>query len=44
MRIFLVACAAAIILAVIGGFVLNSIQIPADQAYTSQYVRLGGVG
>lgn len=44
MRMFLIACAAAIILAVIGGFVLNSIQVPADKAYSTQYVRLGALG
>lgn len=42
MKTFLVACAAAIILAVVGGVVLNSIQQAADRAYSSPSgVRLG---
>jgi hypothetical protein len=41
MRTFLIACATAIILAVIGGFVLDSVQVPADRAFTTPYVRLG---
>jgi len=41
MRTFLIACAAAIIIAVIGGVVLDSMQVPADKAFTTQNVRLG---
>jgi hypothetical protein len=41
MRTFLIACAAAIIIAVIGGVVLDGIQEPVSKAYSSQYVRLG---
>jgi len=41
MKTFLIACVAAIVIAVIGGVVLNGIQQPADQAFTTQSVRLG---
>jgi hypothetical protein len=41
MRAFIIACAAAIVIAVIGGYVLNTMQEPADQAFTSPYARLG---
>jgi hypothetical protein len=41
MRTFLIACAAAIIIAVIGGVVLDSMQEPVSKAFTTQYVRLG---
>lgn len=42
MKAFLIACVTAIVLAVIGGVVLNSIQIPAEKAYSSSTgVRLG---
>ena len=41
MRAFIIACAAAIVIAVISGFVLNSVQEPVDQAFTSPYARLG---
>lgn len=41
MKAFLIACAAAIIIAVIGGIALNGIQEQADQAYKTPYVRLG---
>jgi hypothetical protein len=41
MRTFLIACAAAIVIAVIGGVVLDSMQEPVDKAFTTQYVRLG---
>jgi hypothetical protein len=41
MQTFLIACAAAIIIAVIGGVVLNNMQEPVSKAYTTQYVRLG---
>jgi len=41
MKTFIVACAAAIVIAVIGVVVLNSVQKPADEAYSTPYVRLG---
>ena len=42
MKAFVMACAVAIVIAVIGGVVLNSIQEPADKAFTSgSSVRLG---
>ena len=42
MKTFIVACVAAIIIAVIGGVVLNSVQEPVDKAFTSRpSVRLG---
>lgn len=41
MKTFLVACAAAIIIAIIGVFVLNSVQEPVTQAFKTPYVRLG---
>ena len=41
MKTFLIACVAAIVIAVIGGVVLNGMQQPADKAYTTEAVRLG---
>ena len=42
MKSFLMACVAAVVLAIIGGLVLNSIQEPADEAFSSGVsVRLG---
>jgi len=41
MKTFLVACVTAIIIAVIGGVVLNSVQETAEQAYSTTSVRLG---
>jgi hypothetical protein len=41
MKTFIVACVAAIVIAVIGGVVLNSVQEPADQAFSTSAVRLG---
>jgi hypothetical protein len=40
MKTFLGACAAAIIIAMIGVFVLNSVQEPVAQAFTTQYARV----
>ena len=40
MKSFLLACVAALAIAVIGGVVLNSIQKPADEAYSTTGVRL----
>jgi len=41
MRAFLIGCATAIILAIIGGVVLSNVQENAATAYSTQYVRLG---
>jgi len=42
MKTYIVACVAAVVIAVIGGVVLNSMQEPADKAFTSgSSVRLG---
>lgn len=42
MKTFIIACVAAIIIAIIGGVVLSSVQEPVDKAFTSaQSVRLG---
>ena len=41
MKTFIVACVAAVVVAVIGGVVLNSIQEPADKAFSTSAVRLG---
>ena len=42
MKAFIVACVAAVIIAVVGGLVLNSVQVPADKAFSSgPSVRLG---
>jgi hypothetical protein len=41
MRTFLIACAVAIVLAVIGGVVLSNVQDSAATAFSTSYVRLG---
>jgi hypothetical protein len=41
MKAFVIACVAAVIIAVIGGVVLNSIQEPVDKAFSTTGVRLG---
>jgi hypothetical protein len=41
MKTFLIACVAAVVLAVVGGVLLNSIQEPVDKAFTTSSVRLG---
>ena len=41
MKTFIVACVAAVIIAVIGGVVLNSMQESADKAFSTTGVRLG---
>ena len=41
MKTFIVACVAAVIIAAIGGVVLNSRQEPVDKAFTTTGVRLG---
>jgi len=40
MKSFVLACVAAIAIAAVAGFVLNSVQKPADEAYSSTAVRL----
>jgi hypothetical protein len=40
MKSFVLACVAAIVIACIAGFVLNNVQKPADQAYSTTGVRL----
>jgi hypothetical protein len=40
MKSFVLACVAAIVVAGIAGFALNSVQKPADQAYSTTGVRL----
>jgi hypothetical protein len=42
MKTFIIACAAAIIIAVIGGVVLSGIQESSDKAFTTTAVRLDG--
>jgi hypothetical protein len=41
MRTFVVACAAAIIIAVVGGIVLSNVQDNAASTFSTPYVRLG---
>jgi hypothetical protein len=41
MKSFIIACVVAVVLAVIGGAVLNSVQVPADKAFSTVGVRLG---
>jgi hypothetical protein len=40
MKSFLMACVAAVVVAAAAGFVLNSIQQPAEHAFTTTGVRL----
>ena len=41
MKTFIVACVTAIVIAVIGAFVLGGMQKTVQQAFSTQYVRLG---
>jgi hypothetical protein len=41
MKSFIIACVAAVVIAIIGGFALNSIQEPVDRAFSTSAVRLG---
>ena len=41
MKSFLAACVAVVVLALIGSVALNSIQKPADKAFSTSAVRLG---
>jgi hypothetical protein len=40
MKSFIIACAAAIIIAIIGVFVLDSVQEPVSQAFSTPYARV----
>ena len=40
MQSFVLACVAAIVVAAIAGFALNSVQKPVDEAYSTTAVRL----
>jgi hypothetical protein len=41
MKAFVLACIAAIVVAIIAKIALDSVQEPADQAFSSSAVRLG---
>jgi hypothetical protein len=41
MKAFIMAVVAAVIIAVVGGVALNSMQEPVDKAFTTTAVRLG---
>jgi hypothetical protein len=41
MKTFIIACVAAVVIAVIGGVVLNSYQESASKAFATSAVRLG---
>ncbi len=41
MKTFVIACAAAIIIAIIGGVALNKVPDSSASAFSTQYVRLG---
>jgi hypothetical protein len=41
MKAFIIACVAAIVIAIIGGLALDRIQQPVDKAFTTSGVRLG---
>jgi Tfp pilus assembly protein PilE len=41
MKTFIIACVAAIVIAIIGGVVLNSYQEPVQKAFATSAVRLG---
>jgi hypothetical protein len=40
MKSFVLACVAAIAIAAVAGFVLNNVQKPVDEAYSTTAVRL----
>jgi hypothetical protein len=40
MKSFIIACAAAIVIALVGGIVLSSVQQPVNQAFATPYVRV----
>ena len=41
MKSFIIACAVAIVIAVVGGVVLNGVQETAQSAFSTNAVRLG---
>jgi len=41
MKVFILACVTAVVIAVIGVAVLNSVQEPVDKAFSTDAVRLG---
>jgi hypothetical protein len=41
MKSFLIACVTLVVIAVVGGVVLNSMPDSAADAFSTQYVRLG---
>jgi len=41
MKTFIVACTVAIVIAVVGAFVLDGMQETVQKAYSTSYVRLG---
>ncbi len=41
MKAFVIACIAAIVIAVVGGIALNSMQEPVDRAFSTSSVQLG---
>jgi hypothetical protein len=41
MKAFIIACSAAVVIAIIGGIVLSNIQEPVDRAFSTSAVRLG---
>lgn len=41
MKSFIIACVAAVVIAVISGVVLGGMQEPADKAFSTTGVRLG---
>jgi hypothetical protein len=41
MKPFIIACAAAVIIAIVGGIVLSGVQEPANKAFSTNAVRLG---
>ena len=40
MKAFVIACLAAVVIAAVGVIALNTIQEPADKAFTSPYAQL----
>ena len=41
MKTFIIACVAAVVIAVVGGVVLSGVQEHADKAFSTTGVRLG---
>jgi hypothetical protein len=40
MKTFIIACVAAIVIAIVGWGVLDSVQKPAEQAFSTPYARV----